>query len=72
MVYEAFLEVFPSSYLVLSAALFYCAGLISLYLFNKRKFLKRGESDDECGGGGAKPIGLERLGSDEAAGSARF
>ena len=70
MVYEAFLEVFPSSYLLLSAALFYCAGVVSLYLFNKRRFLKRTESDD--GDGEVKPIGLETLKSDEAAGSARF
>ena len=69
MVYEAFLEVFPSSYLLLSAALFYCAGVVSLYLFNKRRFLKRTESDED---GTVKPIKLERLKSDEAAGSARF
>ena len=69
MVYEAFLEVFPSSYLLLSAALFYCAGVVSLYLFNKRRFLKRTESDEDDT---VKPIKLERLKSDEAAGSARF
>ena len=69
MVYEAFLEVFPSSYLLLSAALFYCAGVVSLYLFNKRKFLKRTESEEDDT---VKPIKLERLKSDEAAGSARF
>ena len=71
MVYEAFLEVFPSAYLILSAALFYCAGLISIFLFNKRKFLKRSESNDDDEGV-VKPIRLERLKSDEAAGSARF
>ena len=69
MVYEAFLEVFPSSYLLLSAALFYCAGVVSLYLFNKRRFLKRTESEEDDT---VKPIKLERLKSDEAAGSARF
>ena len=69
MVYEAFLEVFPSSYLLLSAALFYCAGVVSLYLFNKRRFLKRTESEEDDT---VKPIRLERLKSDEAAGSARF
>ena len=69
MVYEAFLEVFPSSYLLLSAALFYCAGVVSLYLFNKRRFLKRTESEEDDT---VKPIQLERLKSDEAAGSARF
>ena len=69
MVYEAFLEVFPSSYLLLSAALFYCAGVVSLYLFKRRKFLKRTESDED---GAVKPIKLEGLKSDEAAGSARF
>ena len=71
LVYEAFLEVFPSAYLLLSAVLFYCAGLISLFLFNKRKFLKRSGSDDDAGGA-VKPIKLEKLESDGAAGSARF
>ena len=72
LVYEASLEVFPSAYLILSAALFYCAGFLSLFLFGKRRFLKRSEAKDGDEGT-VKAIRLESLRSDEeAAGSTRF
>ena len=71
LVYEGFLEVFPSAYLILSAVLFYFSGFLSLFLFSKRRFLKRSESKDNDGT--VKAIRLESLRSDEeAAGSTRF